>query len=201
GRGDRCGDVAAQRRLLSRLRVHGRAAEARVRSLRSRPRQRRARARRVLRDRVVESEGRGLRRRDAVVRPVPRRALEIGACMHTGPFASLLETLFGELVDGSPDPGGRTFVLNRGDVRLLASLERLSAAEASAGHAGGASIAAHTDHLRYGLSLLNRWAGGSPPPWPDMDWTASWKKNVVSDEQWRALRDELRREADAWAEA
>jgi hypothetical protein len=121
--------------------------------------------------------------------------------MHTGPFATLLESLFGELVDGSPDPSGRTFVLNRGDVGLLASLERLSAAQASAQHGGGASIAAHTDHLRYGLSLLNRWAGGSPPPWPDMDWTASWKKNVVSEAEWRTLRDELRREADAWAEA
>jgi hypothetical protein len=34
-----------------------------------------------------------------------------------------------------------------------------------------------------------------------MDWTASWQKNVVSDSDWRRLRDELHREADAWAEA
>jgi len=40
-----------------------------------------------------------------------------------------------------------------------------------------------------------------PPPWPDMDWTANWRRNVVSEAQWRALRDELRREADAWAGA
>ena len=32
-----------------------------------------------------------------------------------------------------------------------------------------------------------------------MDWTASWRKNVVSDTEWHELRDELRREADAWA--
>jgi hypothetical protein len=32
-----------------------------------------------------------------------------------------------------------------------------------------------------------------------MDWTASWRKNVVSDTEWRQLRAELRREADAWA--
>ena len=81
--------------------------------------------------------------------------------------------------------------------RSLASLDRLSAAAASATD-GGASIAAHVDHLRYGLSLLNRWAAGVPPPWPDMDWTASWRRNVVSEAEWRALRDELRREADAW---
>ena len=118
--------------------------------------------------------------------------------MDTGSFAPLLLTLFGELVDGSSDPSGRTYVLNQGDGGLLVALDGLSAAAASGTH-GGPSIAAHVDHLRYGLSLLNRWASGSPPPWPDMDWTVSWRKNVVSDTEWRTLRDELRREADAWA--
>jgi len=118
--------------------------------------------------------------------------------MDTGTFAPILQTLFGELVGGSSDPSGRTYVLNQGDGGLLAALDRLPAAAASATH-DGPSIAAHVDHLRYGLSLLNRWAGGSPPPWPDMDWTLSWRKTVVSETEWRALRDELRREADAWA--
>lgn len=120
--------------------------------------------------------------------------------MDTESFAPLLLTIFAELVNGSSNPRGRTYVLNQGDGGLLAALDRLSAAAASATH-GGSSIAAHVDHLRYGLSLLNRWAGGSPPPWPDMDWTVSWRKNVVSDAEWRELRAELRREADAWARA
>ncbi len=118
--------------------------------------------------------------------------------MDTASLAPVLLTLFRELVDGSADPGGRTYVLNQGDGGLLAALDRLTAAAASAGH-GGPSIAAHVDHLRYGLSLLNRWASGSPPPWPDMDWTVSWRKSVVSETEWRKLRDELRREAEAWA--
>src|SRR5258708_4829084 len=118
--------------------------------------------------------------------------------MDTGSFAPVLLTLFNELVDGSSDPSRRTYMLNQGDSGLLAALDRLSAPAASAAQ-GGASIAAHVDHLRYGLSLLNRWASGSPPPWPDMDWTASWRKNVVSDTEWRKLLDELRREAVAWA--
>src|SRR5580765_194767 len=120
------------------------------------------------------------------------------SAMDTGTFAPILQTLFGELVGGSSDPSGRTYVLNQGDGGLLAALDRLPAAAASATH-DGPSIAAHVDHLRYGLSLLNRWAGGSPPPWADMDWTLSWAKPVVSETDWRALRDELRREADAWA--
>ena len=120
--------------------------------------------------------------------------------MNTGSFAVLLQTLFNELVHGSPDRGARTYMLNQGDLGLLASLDRLSSAEASATHGGGGSIAAHVDHLRYGLSLLNRWANGVPPPWPDMDWTASWRRNIVSDDEWQKLREELRREADAWAQ-
>jgi hypothetical protein len=115
-------------------------------------------------------------------------------------FVHLLPTIFHELVFGSPDPKARTYVLNQGDTGLLASLDRISSTDASATHGGGASIAAHVDHLRYGLMLLNRWAGGSPPPWPDMDWTASWRRNVVSESEWRSLRDELRREATRWEE-
>lgn len=119
--------------------------------------------------------------------------------MNTGSFAAVQQALFLELVRGSPDRSARTYVLNQGDTGLLASLERLSAAAASATHAGGASIAAHVDHVRYGLSLLNRWGNGTSPPWPEMDWTASWRKTVVTEGEWRELRAALRREADAWA--
>jgi hypothetical protein len=113
----------------------------------------------------------------------------------------VLPTLFSELVFGSTDTRVQTFMLNRGDEGLLASLERLSAAAASRSSEGGGSIAAHADHLRYGLRLLNRWAAGTPVPRREIDWTASWRKDVVSDDEWRALRDDLRREAEAWLEA
>lgn len=121
--------------------------------------------------------------------------------MNANHFTTTLAMLMAELVDGSPDPRGRTYMLNRGDVGLLASLDRLSAATASATSSNGPSIAAHVDHLRYGLSLLNQWAAGAAPTAQDTDWTASWKKNVVTDAEWRALRDELRREASLWMEA
>jgi hypothetical protein len=121
--------------------------------------------------------------------------------MSANSIAMALPTIFDELVQGSLDPNARTFVLNQGDGGLLESLDRLSAAAASATHGGGTSIAAHVDHLRYGLSLLNRWAEGVSPPWPEMDWTANWRRTVVSDSEWRTLRNELRREATRWAEA
>jgi hypothetical protein len=119
--------------------------------------------------------------------------------MDTGSFGPVLLTLFNELISGSPDLSRRTYVLNQGDAGLLASLDRLSAAAASAPQEGP-SIAAHVDHLRYGLSLLNLWANGTLPPTQNMDWTVSWRNNVVSDTEWQKLRAELRREADAWAE-
>ncbi len=121
--------------------------------------------------------------------------------MNTPQLATVLSTLLRELVDGSPDPRARTYMLNRGDPGLLAALDRLSADAASATPGGAPSIAAHVDHLRYGLSLLNRWAAGVPASWQETDWTASWKKQVVTDAEWRALRDDLRREASAWEAA
>jgi hypothetical protein len=123
------------------------------------------------------------------------------SAMTAHPLFTVLPTIFRELVLGSPDPAARTYVLNRGDHGLLAALEQLSAARASAAEAGGASIAAHVDHLRYGFAILNRWAKGALPSKREVDWTASWRKLVVTEPEWRTSRDELRREAEAWCEA
>jgi hypothetical protein len=121
--------------------------------------------------------------------------------MNTSDLTTVLPTLLSELVHGSPNPDVGTCMLNRGDAGLLRSLDNLSSSAASAALAGGGSIAAHVDHLRYGLSLLNRWAGGEAEPWKDADWTQSWRKPTVTDDEWRALRHALRREADAWRDA
>ncbi len=126
---------------------------------------------------------------------------DILPAMKTEAVFEVLSTLLRELVEGSDDPRARTYVLNQGDPGLLASLEKLSAGDASKTHDGGASIASHVDHLRYGLSLLNRWADGVSPPWPDMDWTVSWRKTTVTDAEWTTLRENLRREALRWRDA
>jgi hypothetical protein len=118
--------------------------------------------------------------------------------MNTRDFAGVMATLGAELALGVPPGAKGSYMLNLGDPGLLASLENLAAAQASSTHAGGASIAAHADHVRYGLALLNQWLGGAEAPWTNADWTASWKKNVVSDDDWRTLRDDLRRELEVW---
>jgi hypothetical protein len=118
--------------------------------------------------------------------------------MNTKDLTATLTTLLGELVDGAPGPAA--YVLNRGDSGLLRSLDAVTASDASTGVDGGASIAAHVDHLRYGLSLMNRWSDGENP-FDSADWSASWKKTSVTDAEWQDLRRRLRNEAHRWLEA
>jgi len=108
--------------------------------------------------------------------------------------SSTIGTLFRELVDGRSTT--EAYVLNEGDVGLLRSLDRLSSDEAAHSSAGGASLAAHVDHIRYSLHRLNGWASGTDlgPP----DWGASWRLSRVSDEQWKELRAKLASEVAAW---
>ena len=110
-----------------------------------------------------------------------------------------LAQLASELVDG---PRGEAFMLNPGDPGLLRSLEQLSAADASRRPPNGAApIAAHVDHVCYGLDLLNRWSAGEQNPWSDADWTASWKRTSVTDEEWAALQSRLRDATSRWQRA
>jgi len=106
-----------------------------------------------------------------------------------------MATLLNELTRGTPPTGG--YMLNRGDVGLLASLERITADEASA-IIGGSSIAAHVDHVMYYLALMNRWAAGEKNPWRDADWKASWTRTSVTQDSWVALRHAFEIEVRRW---
>jgi hypothetical protein len=113
---------------------------------------------------------------------------------------SSLVALFSELVDGPAAEAA--YMLNGGDAGLLRSLDTLSAAAASrSAMPGSASIAAHVDHLCYGLDLMNRWNAGEADPWSSADWTASWRRTSVTDEEWQRLRDRLRDATGRWREA
>jgi len=118
--------------------------------------------------------------------------------MNTRDLGSTLPTLFAELIDGAPH--SEAYMLNRGDAGLLRSLDKLSATAASAPTPHGSSIAAHVEHLRYGLSLMNRWAAGENP-FDDADWTGSWRKTRVYAAQWKQLREEFADEAHRWLES
>jgi hypothetical protein len=111
---------------------------------------------------------------------------------------SALTQLFSEIADGAP--AGGAFILNSGDVGLLRSLDRLSPEAASTSAHGGATIAAHAEHVRYGLSLMNRWAVEGGNPFADATWAAAWKISAVDAAQWSTIRDGLRDEAARWRE-
>jgi hypothetical protein len=96
-------------------------------------------------------------------------------------------------------PGGEAYILNPGDPGLLRQLDSIDARTASTRNVPGkTTIAAHVDHVLYGLTLLNRWANGEENPWADADWDASWKRGVVSDAEWQSLRDSLREQFESW---
>jgi len=116
--------------------------------------------------------------------------------MLTKEISPALARVFSELTVGTTPPGG--YVLNRGDVGLLRSLDARSASDASKNVNGGATIAAHAQHLRYGLSLFNRWAAEGGNPFADATWDAAWKTSTVTEPEWQEIRDALRREAQQW---
>jgi hypothetical protein len=117
----------------------------------------------------------------------------------TSPLHASLEQLFRELVDGPP--AGEAYMLNAGDAGLLRSIAKLPAAAASrTPSSGGASIAAHVDHLCYGLDLMNRWGDGEANPWATADWTGSWKRGTVTEHEWKALRERLSAATARWRE-
>lgn len=115
--------------------------------------------------------------------------------MNTTAAAPSMKRLFSELVAG---PSGGGYVLNTGDEGLLRSLDKLTAADASRAVNGGATIAAHTQHLRYGLSLMNRWAADGGDPFTDAAWDAAWSLTAVDAQAWQDIRDGLRAETERW---
>jgi hypothetical protein len=119
--------------------------------------------------------------------------------MHTTENNRALGRLFSELVNGT---SGRTgFILNSGDLGLLRSLERLSAADASRSVNDGATIAAHAQHVRYGLYLMNRWMSEGGNPFADAKWEEAWKISEVDAAAWEEIRHGLRTEAESWLSA
>ena len=122
------------------------------------------------------------------------------ATMRTEEIAGSLRTLISELIAGVP-AGGGAYVFNSGDIGLLRSLDRLSAVEASQSVHGGATIAAHTQHVRYGFSLMNRWAAEGGDPFSNALWDAAWKISAVDERQWSEIRAGVREEAERWLQA
>ena len=112
-------------------------------------------------------------------------------------FQRVVSKLLTEIFDGPPTE--ECYVVNRGDPGLHRQLESISAFTASSQPIlGKSSVAAHVHHVYFGLSILVRWAAGEQNPWASADFNESWGRSRVTEEEWNALRQNLRKEADTW---
>lgn len=106
------------------------------------------------------------------------------------PIGSVLQTLLHEGIRA--DRGGTTWFVDGSG--LLASVRDLDAERASRSLSdGGATVAGHVEHVRWFLALLNAFARGERPA---IDWSSSWTVHGVDEAEWRALLDDVAREAD-----
>lgn len=95
--------------------------------------------------------------------------------------------LYRELLQGTVE-GEPVWITDGGpESALIGSLNDLDAEEASR-DIGGNSIAAHAEHMRWALQLVNDWfdGRGSRP-----DWSESWSVSTVDAEEWDRLRSDL----------
>lgn len=100
-------------------------------------------------------------------------------------FNNALNYLFRETFEGSPPKG--SIYLDRG-VGVFNTIANLDAETASTSIAG-ASIAAHTEHLRYYLEVLSNFLQGIVQ---GADWNKSWQIKRVSEEEWKEIKKNLR---------
>lgn len=110
-----------------------------------------------------------------------------------------VESVLAEGYEGPRDPRGTWFVNNAPDAGLLATLDALSAGEASrAPGAGRGTVAAHAGHLRFSLEVSRRWVLGERGPF---EWSRSWAVREVDDAAWAELRAGVREEYEAFRRA
>jgi hypothetical protein len=111
-----------------------------------------------------------------------------------------LQTLASETLFRASEKGG--FLLNPGDPGFVETVRALSAEQASKSPGPGRKpIAAHANHVLYGLSLLNRALGGDPSGYATADWSLAWKLERVTDDEWQQLVADLDREAAAFRQS
>jgi hypothetical protein len=113
---------------------------------------------------------------------------------------TILVKLFSEIADGASRDGD-AFILNSGDAGLLRSLGALTAADASRSVNDGATIAAHAQHVRYGLGLMNRWAREGGNPFADAKWDEAWRTRAVTGTEWAEIQQGLTDEVQRWRAA
>ncbi|HEX7001986.1 MAG TPA: DinB family protein [Trueperaceae bacterium] len=107
-------------------------------------------------------------------------------------LTSLFLDRYRELLEGMPD-SDPTWVTSGGrEGGVYGTLGDLTAEEASRVVAG-TTIAAHAEHLRWAIDMVNAYFAGKEPP---SDWSESWLVKRVDETAWVALNQAIRRAGD-----
>ncbi len=108
------------------------------------------------------------------------------------PLEKSIKKIIKEAFEGPPVPIKESWFTNtEPDSGIFGSLEGISADEASVS-IYGATLAAHTDHVRYHMWGTNELL--EVGTFPKMDWGESWKITLVDESQWNHIQQELRHE-------
>lgn len=95
--------------------------------------------------------------------------------------------VLGEAFEG-PKERWSYFTDTRSDAGLFGTLGKLAAADASRTR-GKTSIAAHVNHVIFGLDASARWIEGDRTT---HNWKESWATSSVNNEEWARMLDKLR---------
>jgi hypothetical protein len=108
-------------------------------------------------------------------------------------FVEAVASLLEEIHVQPADPRATWITSNRPGSGFLGTLDATPASLASRPPAaGGNTIAAHSAHLLYALSLALRAMRGENP-YATAKWDESWRTQTVDEPAWAALRADLRR--------
>jgi hypothetical protein len=89
------------------------------------------------------------------------------------------------------------YLLNSGDPGMVETLRPLSAETASKQPGPGRkTIAAHANHVLYGIELANRALAGEQGVYEKADWNPAWQLETVSEEQWQCLIERVDQQSD-----
>ena len=66
-------------------------------------------------------------------------------------------------------------------------------AEEASRDVNGTTLAAHVEHLRWAMQLVNDYYGGKDAP---SDWSESWSVSSVDEDAWRTLKEAVRATGD-----
>ncbi len=105
-------------------------------------------------------------------------------------FLKNILILIRETFEGSPSGHGSAY-LDRG-VGVFSTIDAISAESASK-EFYGTTIAAQTEHAKFYLDRLREFINGRTEP---VNWEDSWLIDTVNEDEWKALRESVRRTYD-----